>query len=382
MGLGRNLSTTVAHIIGSLKTGGAEILVLDSLSFLSKTARGSYICVHRKNGELKESFEKNQIRCFHLRKRSFFEFLYIFKLRKLLKKQNVTIVHAHQAIDALFAWLACATTGIKLVLTVHGFDHNESILAILIKKIILKRTNINVFVSQFQQRHYVSKYKLKLKKRNIVIYNGVSFYKFDRVLSHVGIRKQLSIPGDMILLGTVGSFSSGRDQMTICRFLNILHNQKIDFRCLFIGAKSTREPWLYDDCLDYCKDNGFYEKVYFLGVRKDVPTILPQLDAYIYSSAHDTFGISVVEAIAAGLPVFVNDWVVMKEITENGKYGVLYETKSTQDLFVKYLEFLDNRRAYLKRANQAAEAIRMKFDIGEHAIRLQNMYASLSENCL
>jgi len=103
-------------------------------------------------------------------------------------------------------------------------------------------------------------------------------------------------------------------------------------------------PHLYDDCVNYCKQNGLEYKVLFLGSRTDIPQILDQLDAFVYATDHDTFGIAVVEAMAVGVPVFVNDWEVMKEITVDGKYATLYKTKDEKDLLREFMLFLQNKQ--------------------------------------
>lgn len=72
------------------------------------------------------------------------------------------------------------------------------------------------------------------------------------------------------------------------------------------------------------------DKVHFMGPRSDVPELLASWDAFLYSTDHDTFGIAVVEAIAAGLPTFVNDWEVMKlQITANWRTSTKPRTQKT-----------------------------------------------------
>ena len=165
--------------------------------------------------------------------------------------------------------------------------------------------------------------------------------------------------------------------MTICRFLNLLNKKGVDFAFLFVGDKNTNEPWCFDDCVKYCMHNNLNGKVFFLGTRDDVPNILNQLDAFIYSSNHDTFGIAVIEAMAMGLPVFVNDWEVMKEITDKGKHATLFKTRNEHDLFNKFLQFLQNEEAFIQKAKKDAAWARQKYDISRYLIELKNIYAEL-----
>jgi glycosyltransferase involved in cell wall biosynthesis len=132
---------------------------------------------------------------------------------------------------------------------------------------------------------------------------------------------------------------------------------------------------LYNDCVKYCRQNNLLENVSFLGSRDDVPGILSQLDAFVYATDHDTFGIGVVEAMAVGIPVFVNDWMVMSEITDDGKYATLYKTKDEQDLLRHFLLFLQDKTNYLTKAANASSFVRQKYSIEKYIEKLKQVYS-------
>lgn len=81
-----------------------------------------------------------------------------------------------------------------------------------------------------------------------------------------------------------------------------------------------------------------------------------------------------VEAIAAGLPTFVNDWPVMTEITDNGKLAHIYKTKDPEDLLRIFNDFLQNRETYAQEALKNADVVRDKFSIEKHMTALSGVY--------
>ena len=103
------------------------------------------------------------------------------------------------------------------------------------------------------------------------------------------------------------------------------------------------------------------------------------MDAFVYSTEHDTFGIAVVEAMAAGIPVFVNDWGVMREISEDGKYAKLYESKNEQDLLSKFLLFYNNKESYKTYAKDTVLRVRSLYSIEKHLDNLSCIYTKLLE---
>jgi glycosyltransferase involved in cell wall biosynthesis len=373
----------IAYLLGSLNRGGTETLLLDVFRNADKNRLDAF-GIYRKSGVLENDFLESGLPI-HKLNTGKNPISYILQLRKLLLENNVTQVHAHQSIDAFYAWLACIGTPLMVLLTLHGYDFSQNKLGKLILRFIIRRTNANIYVSKTQRHYYQIKYHLNPDKQ-VVVYNGISFKKLDgfdfrstNKKKFDGnnldtLRAELQLTSSTLLLGAVGNFNEVRDQLTTCRFLKLLQEQKVDFHFLFVGKRIENTTRFYDDCIDFCKTNKLMESVSFLGVRNDVPRILSELDAFIYSTHQDTFGIAVVEAMAVGISVFVNDWEVMSEITENGKYATIYKTKDETDLIRKFMLFLQDKTAYQIKANEAAKFVREQYSIEKHIERLKEVY--------
>ena len=368
----------IAYLLGSLNRGGMETLLLDVFKNADKTDF-DFIGIHRKNGALKENFYASKQKFIQLSPKFKFDIFYLFKLRKLLKKEKIQIAHAQQWLDALYAKIATIGTKIKVVQTYHGFEKDNFLL-----RFIIKKTDINFFVSDYQKGFYIKKYNLKPEKQ-AVVYNGISFEKFNNSghseLSEESYEQNRFLANarndGQLKMAMVGNFVRGRSQIEICKFLKLLNQQNIDFDFYFIGKKNEVETWRFDDCVNFCKENQLENYVHFLGSRNDVPAILKQLDTFIYSTDHDTFGIAVIEAIAAKIPVFVNDWAVMQEVTENGKFATIYKTKDENDLLQKFLIFLQNKNEFIKNAEKSSIAVQNKFSIENHLNNLKQEYSKL-----
>lgn len=371
----------IAYLLGSLNRGGTETLLLDVFRNALKNKLDA-IGIYRKTGVYEKEFHESGVPMYHLPVGRN-PISYLCRLRKILKTTNVTIVHAQQPIDALYARIACIGMNVKVILTFHGYDYSENRFALLVLKSVIGRTDKNIYVSDTQRNYYQEKYRLKPENQSLV-YNGISFDKLDITQQmtqsqpmSINLRDELQLIPDTLLIGSVGNFVPGRDQFTICRFLKLLVDNGVYFHFVFIGKRSDQMPQLYDTCFDFCEQNGLSDKVSFLGSQDDVPHILYQLDAFVYSTDHDTFGIAVVEAMAMGIPVFVNDWGVMKEITDSGKQATLYKTKEGQDLLREFMLFLQNKELYKTKAKQAAAFVRGKYSIEKHIDNLKEVYKSV-----
>ena len=114
--------------------------------------------------------------------------------------------------------------------------------------------------------------------------------------------------------------------------------------------------------------------VHFLGGREDVPELLKTMDGFVYSTEHDTFGIAVIEAIAASVPVIVNDWDVMMEITNRGEWATIYPTGNVEQLANEMERLIAHLEEYKLKAKKYAVKVQERFSIEKHIERLSAVY--------
>lgn len=372
----------VAFLLGSLHRGGAETLVLDVLKNASK-APFEMIGIHRKNGPYKEEFYAAGPKMIQCAPKRFGYLSYLCRLRKCLLKEKVTIVHAQQSIDGIYARIASLGTGIKVITTFHG--HMLADASWLQRKATYWANQKIICVSEYQKHYFEEKWKLPKDNKLHVVYNGIDFGKIDNVKNE----RVREIESEEVKLAMVGNFVKGRSQIVVAQALNKLkiedwrleksfessRDKKIDF--YFIGRRDDSEPERYDECVRYCEEKGL-TNVHFLGGRNDVPSILKSIDGFVYSTEHDTFGIAVIEAIAAELPVVVNDWPVMKEVCGEENDGIRYfKTDDSDDAAAKMAALIADLEESKRVSMDNAKLVRSRFSIEQHINNLNDIYQTL-----
>ena len=141
-----------------------------------------------------------------------------------------------------------------------------------------------------------------------IIYNGVDFSAFDRKKNNFENLKQKFLNGNEIIIGMVGSFTKQKNQKFL---IEVIEKLPKNFILKFAGEGESL------NCVKrYTEDIGVKDRVEFCGLIKDIPSFYNQLDIYVHSAHWEGFGLTVVEAIASGLPVLASNVSGLKELIE------------------------------------------------------------------
>lgn len=365
----------VAFFFGSLNRGGAETLVRDVCARKDSTPF-EIICLYRKEGEYLSSYKETGVRLVKVDPQGKSFIRYLLSFRKVILENKIDIVHAQTGFNALICLFSLVFTHVRLVTTFHGFSFSSA--PYWQRKLVYWHSKRIICVSEYEKQCYQENWRLPINNKLRVVYNGIDFSKFDTCISDPD--SPVSLDKDCLNMVMVGSFRSGRSQSFVCKVADELNKKKIRFNLFFVGRREETEPQRYDSCVEYCVSHGISEKVHFLGNRSDIPYLLKHMDLFLYASEHDTFGIAVLEALASALPVIVNDWVVMKEITDDGAFASLYETENVDDCLSKILAFhliwLHEPETIRDRSLRIAEAVRERYSIDNHIRGLNDVYLS------
>lgn len=357
----------VAYFLGGLNRGGAETLILD-ICRKHADVPFDFVCMYRHEGNMSAEFISSGASMIHVPKRGRL-LRYILDIRKIIKREHITIVHSQTPSNTLLLAFALMGTDVKIITSIHG--HSFADAPWWQRKIVYAASKRIICVSNYQKQYFEKKWHLLSDNKIQVVYNGIDFSK----LAVTYPKPEFMREKDRPCLAMVGSFNSGRSQIVVCKALKMLNSRGMNnFEFFFIGAQFKGEEYLYEECVTYCKDNNLHEMVHFLGQRSDVPAIIQNLDGFIYSTVSDTFGIAVVEAMACGIPVIVNDWAVMEEITDGGNWATMYPSDNVDQLAQTIEELLLHLDMRKNEAIHRRTEVMQRFSIQAHINKMAELY--------
>lgn len=366
----------VLHVRERLERGGIEILIYNLFKNINET-QNEFHLVTFADGTMDAEFSKAGVHIISLKRRMKIDLKLVRDLRNLIIEKKINVIHSHQAVEGFHSYLASRGLGIKNVISHHGsvYPFKDK----LVMKFLIPKIDANIVVSNSYLKRLKEVEGFNITDNFHVIYNGIDPEYLKG--SESTLREELSISKTSMLLGMIGNFyNSGRDQYTICKVLPMLFDKFKDLHFVFVGGWSLEQPNFYNRCYNFCEKENLLDRTHFIGARSDIGNILRSMDIFVYSSNHDTFGIAVVEAMLSGLPVVANDIPAMMEITDNGKYARIFETKNSKSLFDEISFLINNNEARNAQAILGQKWASERYTITKHISNLTNLYEKIIHN--
>jgi len=385
----------IAHIIPGFNIGGTQRVVLDLIknrlfqdidniviaasSNNSETLKSKFINVSQKIYQTE--FYSNipyfkPYRLYSIANRLYRRFKSkrcAFKLLLQLKKNYIDILHIHiPSYFPLYHLLYYANKfDIPCVITFHR-EINRSISDW--KKLLsfIKFYIINPVVFTQVSKPINSNFLNIAHFMNIpvnIIPNGVDTLKFNRCFVKTTINKHISKLMDTsnLIILNIGRLKRVKGQDLLIHAIKKMENKdKISLIIVGDGNERQNIEELIDNlCLS--------DKVFLLGERNNISEIMNKCDLYVSSSRSEGFGLSLVEAMAAGLPVITTDVGPCSSIVQNGYSGIVVPSENPDaianaiDNFIQTPYMLE---IYSKRSSKRA----IDFDINKMVSRYFEIY--------
>jgi glycosyltransferase involved in cell wall biosynthesis len=124
---------------------------------------------------------------------------------------------------------------------------------------------------------------------------------------------------ERLVVGMVARLDPIKDQATLIRAFAEVAEQHPQAELWLIG--DGERAW---QLCELAAAEGVADRIVFWGPRRDVPELLGQMDLFAFSTTRDEgFGIALIEAMAAGLPVVASDVPACREVVDDGAAGIL-----------------------------------------------------------
>ena len=287
----------------------------------------------------------------------------------LVRRRGARILHVHGYAAADFGRVAARMTGAALVLHEHFADPRmpayqgvaDRLLAPLVDRAIAVSGSTRDFL--VRERH-VPAGKVSL------IWNGAPLDEFAPAPLAVAlaIRRELAIPDDAIVVGTVGRLSAQKaHDVLLDAAARVLPSRPRVW--VLIAGDGDRMPALRAQA----ERLGITSRVVFAGHRADVPAMLGAIDVFCISSDYEGTPLALFEAMAAHKAIVSTAVDGCREVLEDGSTGLLVPPRNPAALAEALARAVDDPDLRSRLSRMAGEASR-RYDIGECVRQMQDLY--------
>ncbi|TGY90912.1 glycosyltransferase [Petralouisia muris] len=216
-------------------------------------------------------------------------------------------------------------------------DNNVDSLVECLKRVGVTRKSINKMMKVSVKQNYEN---IRLFDLKGVSESMTTYYEW-REVEHLKIqqkfKREIGISSDTIILLSVGELNVNKNHSIVIKALAKLKNNKIHYCIVGQGE-------LCDDLKILSQKLGVEKHVHLLGYRDDVAELLRKVDVYVLPSIREGLNVSLMEAMASGLPCIVSDIRGNQDLIKEGRGGYRVKLQDEQG-------FCNAIRRYIKEEN-------------------------------
>ena len=294
------------------------------------------------------------------------------QLKELLSREQYDLVHTHTETGGLLLRLAHAEKGkSKLVFTPHGmsFWKGSSLKSQLVYKPLERWICSGMDMNLGMNREELE-YLESWDRNNATYVHGIGL-DLSRFESHndptKAVRKEFLLNTNEKMVVSVGELDNNKNHITVIRALAKLGRK--DWKYVICGVGPNKDMLLQE-----AERLELKEHVVLAGYRSDIPEILNAADIFVFPSFHEGMPVSVLEAMACGLPIICSAIRGNVDVVKDGDNGYLFKPSDSDTLSREISLLMDNETLRQQMGTKNKKVVK-KFSLGAVTEELKAIYS-------
>ncbi len=310
----------VMHLTNSLNIGGLETLLLSLLGQIDRTLVSPSVCTMTPASSLIPEFEAANVNVFTLDKKNGLDPVFLAQLVRLLKSQEINVLHTHNFGAWLYGAIAGKLAGISVVNTEHSNVPSHNRRRVVIERMLSKISHKIICDSQ-AVLDYMTQYQKISPDKSVLILNGVDCDRFGQTPDNVSVRQTvLGIDQEQTAIGIIARLVPVKNHAGLLHAIKVLKETEVSrFKLVIVGDGPEKTS-----LQALCQQLELDDVVIFTGARRDIPQIMSALDIFVLNSFSEGLPITLLEAMAARKSVVATRVGGIPEILgDDGQAGTL-----------------------------------------------------------
>lgn len=203
-----------------------------------------------------------------------------------------------------------------------------------------------------------------------IIKNGVDLTRFGR--GDRGARYDLGVKDDEFVVGAVGRIDPVKNYATMIEAFHIASSKHQNLKMIIVGDGPD-----YKGVDIKIKDMGLSDRILMLGSRDDIPRLLNCFDAFIQPSLYEGLSNTILEAMAAGLPIIASRVGGNPDVIRENENGLLFSPTDIEGLSKAIEKIYLNKKLRDNMAAANKVKITHEFSLDNMVMQYERYYQKL-----
>lgn len=287
-----------------------------------------------------------------------------FRLKREIRANNIQIIHAHTRTTQVLGHLLGKKFGIPYIATCHGFYKTR-----FFRRMFGCWGDKTIAISQPVKEHLIKDFKVK--EENIhLIHTGIDVDRFSlkSQAPNLKLREELKL-GDEPVIGIIARLSPEKGHNCLVEAMPAVLREFPLVKLIMVG--DGREKQALKELVIRL---GLEKNILFIHSVMQTADILPALDIFVMPSLSEGLGISLLEAMATGLPVVGTRVGGIPSLIKDKENGLLVEPGDSSALAIAILELLKDKDMALALGSNARDFVRDKFSLKDMGLNVERVY--------
>lgn len=355
----------ILQVLPELNVGGVETGTVDFAKYL--VGHGHHSVVVSNGGALVDELEKSGTRHYRLpvhRKSLWSALKCIRALRRVIRSEQIEIVHARSRVPGWIAYFACRNTPAEFITTCHGFYSSHCFSR------VMAWAKLVIVPSEVIGRHMIEAFNVPAENIR-VIPRSVDMARF-------GLGREEHRGRSTYIVSIIGRITPIKGHAYFLKAMAKVVRSMPYGKIWIIGDAPPHKAGYKQELQLLVRRLGLQQHVEFLGNRRDIPQLLAETDVLVLSSVvPESFGRVILEAQAAGVPVVATKVGGVVEIIDDEKTGLLVLPKDPDAMSEAVQRLLNDRKLARQLALEAQNKIAQRYTLEHMASQTLKVYQEL-----
>lgn len=354
---------------------GAENVAVNIAVKLKESSKYTpIVCSTRKGGMLEERLKSHNIKYFLLNRSNRYEFYKFFRLKKIIKDENIKIIHAHKIGSNFWGSIMGELVGIPVISHYHGY--NEKVkhkINLFANKLIGVLSTKIISVSESVTRRLITNEAFPQSKIT-TIHNGINYKRY-QLHPNFDIRTQFNIGMDTPIVGIVAALTQVKNHELFLLAAREILDHMSEVRFLIVGQGDRKSK-----LEQMASELGIANNCIFTGFRTDIPEIISIMDIGVLTSLSEGIPLALLEYMASSKPVVSTDVGGISEVVVNGENGFLAPPGNFHKLAEKIIRLVENKSLAAEIGKNAFNTVKEKFSEDGMMDKIESLYDEILSN--